>query len=106
MLTSLFERKKMSSMLKNAADYVLCTPTNDEYQLTNWKCVLRKCTPYKPIALPGVEIDSSNQKPMIKFNTYMTQFTCLHHFILICKKITTYLDAKEKLKRIVFNMNN
>ena len=29
---------------KNAADYVLCTPTNDECKLPNWKFVLRKCT--------------------------------------------------------------
>ena len=36
---------------------------------------------------------------MIMFNTYMTQFTCSHHGILILERITTYLDAKEKSKR-------
>ena len=39
---------------------------------------------------------------MIMFNTYMTQFTCSHHVILICEKITTYLDAKGKSKRTCF----
>ena len=29
---------------ENTADSVLCTPTNDECKLPNWKCVLRKCT--------------------------------------------------------------
>ena len=33
------------------------------------------------------------------FNTYMTQFTCSHHGILIIEKITTYLDEKGKSKR-------
>ena len=33
----------------------------------------------------------------------MTQFTCSHHGILICEKITTYLDAKGKSKRICFS---
>ena len=42
---------------KNAADYVLCTPTNDECQLLNWKCLLRKCTACTSIYLTGVEID-------------------------------------------------
>ena len=37
---------------KNAADSVLCTPTNDEYKFPNWKCVLRKCTYCNYIALP------------------------------------------------------
>ena len=36
------------------------------------------------------------------FNTYMTQFTCSHHRILIREKITTYLDAKGKSKRTCF----
>ena len=45
---------------KNAADYVLCTPTNDKFQFPNWKCVLRKCTACTYIAIPGVEIDSYN----------------------------------------------
>ena len=39
---------------------------------------------------------------MIMFNTYMTQFTCSHHGILIREKITTYLDAKGKSKSICF----
>ena len=82
-----------------AADSVLCTPTNDECKFPNWKCVLRKCTVCSSIALPGVEMDSSNIAPMIMFNTYMTQFTCSHHVILIHEKITTFLDAKGKLKR-------
>ena len=44
----------------NAADSVLCSPTNDEFQLTNWKCLLWKCTDCTSIALPGVERDSLN----------------------------------------------
>ena len=40
---------------------------------------------------------------MITFNTYMTQFTCSHHGILICKKITTYLDANGKSKKTCFS---
>ena len=39
---------------------------------------------------------------MIMFNTYMTQFTCSHHGILIREKITTYLDAKRKSIRTCF----
>ena len=39
---------------KNVAYYVLCTPTNDEFQFPNCKCVLRKCTDCTYIALPGV----------------------------------------------------
>ena len=39
---------------------------------------------------------------MITFNTYMTQFTCSHHGILIREKITTYLDAKGKYKNTCF----
>ena len=42
---------------------------------------------------------SSNQAPIIKLNTYMTQFTCSHHGILICEKNTTYLDAKGASKK-------
>ena len=55
---------------ENAANYILCTPTNDECQFSNWKCVLRKCTAYTSIALPVVEIDSSKRSPMITFNRY------------------------------------
>ena len=68
---------------KNAADSVPCTPINDKYKFINWKCVLRKFTACNSIALPGFEIDSSNQAPMIIFNTYMNQFTCSYHGILI-----------------------
>ena len=91
---------------KNASDYVLCIPTNDEWRFPTWKCVLRKCTACTSIDLPGVEIYSSNQAPMIMFNTYMTQFTCSHHSILIRKKITTYLDAKGKSKKTCFLCDN
>ena len=91
-----------SSTLKNAVDSVLCTPTNDECKFPNWKCVLRKCTICHDIALPGVKIDTSIRAPMIMFNTYMTQFNCSHHGILILEKITTYLDAKGKSKRTCF----
>ena len=43
---------------ENAADYVLCTPTNDECKFPNWKCVLRKCNVCSSIALPGDKMDS------------------------------------------------
>ena len=36
------------------------------------------------------------------FNTYMTQFICSHHGILIRKRITTYLDAKGTSKKTCF----
>ena len=39
---------------------------------------------------------------MITVNTYMTQFTCSHHGLLIHKKITTYLDTKGKSKKTCF----
>ena len=39
---------------------------------------------------------------MIIFNTYMNQFTCSHHGIIIRKKITTYLDAKGTSKNTCF----
>ena len=45
---------------------------------------------------------SSNQAPKIMFNTYMTQYTCSHHGILISEKLTTYLNAKGKSKRNCF----
>ena len=80
------EKQTRHPRWKNAADSFLCTPTNDEYKLPNCKCVLRKCTVCSSIALPGVEVDSSNQAPMIMFNMYMTQFTSSHHGILIRKK--------------------
>ena len=87
---------------ENTSHSVLCTPTNDECKWPNWKCVLQKCTVCSSIALPGVEMDSPNRAPMIMFNTYMTQFTCSHHGILIREKITTYLDAEEKSKNTCF----
>ena len=68
---------------ENAADSVLCTLTNDECPWPNCKCVLRKFTSCNSIAFPGVEKDSLNQAVIIAFNTYMTQFTCLHPGILI-----------------------
>ena len=61
---------------ENVADSVLCTPTNDECQLNNWTYTLEKCTAFTSIALPGFERDSANWAPMIKFNTYITKFTC------------------------------
>ena len=97
-----FQRKTHHPRCKNAADYVLCTPTNDECKFPNWKCVLQKCIVCSSIDIPGVEMDSSNRAPMIMFNMYMTQFTCSHHGILISEKITTYLDAKGKYKRTCF----
>ena len=97
------ERETRQPCCENAYDYVLCTPTNDEYKLPNWKCFLRKCTVCSSFALPGVEMDSSNRAPTNIFNTYVTQFNCSHYGILIREKITTYLDAKGKSKRICFS---
>ena len=36
----------------------------------------------------------------------MTQFSCSHHGIIIREKITTYLDAKGKSKKICFLCEN
>ena len=80
------KKKTRHPRCKNAADYVLCKPTNDECKLPNWKCFLRKCTVCRAIALTAVEMDTSIRAPMIMFNTYMTQFTCSHHGILILEK--------------------
>ena len=91
---------------KNAADSVLCTLTNDECQFPYWKFVLQKFTVCTSISLPGVEMFSSNRASMITFNTYMTQFTCSHHGIRICEKITTYLDANGTSKILVSYVNN
>ena len=77
------EKQTRHPRCKNAADYVLCTPTNDEYKVPNWKFVLWKCTVCRAISLPGVEMDTSIRAPIIMFNMYMTQFTCSHHGILI-----------------------
>ena len=96
------EKKNLHPRCENAADSVLCTPTNDECKFTNWKFILRKCTVCRAIDLPGVEMDTSIRAPMVIFNTYMTQFTCSHHGILIIEKTTTYLDAKGKYKKTCF----
>ena len=96
------KKETLHPRCKNAADSVLCTPTNDECKPPNWKCVLWKCTVCSSIALPGVEMDSSNRAPMIMFNTYMTQFTCSYHGILIREITTTYFDAKVKSKKTCF----
>ena len=69
--------------------------------IKKWKCVLRNSTTRISIALTGVEKYSSNRAPMIMFDTYMTQLTCLHNGILIREKITTYLDAKGASKNIL-----
>ena len=87
---------------ENVAYTILFTPTNDEFKLPNWKCVLQKFTVCHAISLPEVEMDTSIRASMIMFKTYMTQFTCSHHGILIREKITTYLDAKRKSKRACF----
>ena len=91
---------------ENETDSVLCTPTNDECKSPNCKCVLRKCTVCSSIALPGVEMDSSNRAPMIMFNTYMTQFTCSHHGILIREKSPLIWMQKENLKGLVSYVKN
>ena len=91
---------------ENPAYYVICTPTNDECQLTNWKCVLCKCTACTYIALPGVERYSSKRAPIITFNTCMTQFTCSHHGILIREKLRLIWMQKEHLKILVSYMKN
>ena len=80
------EKQTRHPRCENAADSVPCTPTNDECKLPNWKCVLRKCTVCRAIDLPAVEMDTSIRAPIVMFNTYMTQFTCSHHGILILKK--------------------
>ena len=54
---------------ENAADSVLCSPTNDGCKSPNWKCVLRNCAVCSSIAFSGVQMDSSNWAPMIMFNT-------------------------------------
>ena len=91
---------------ENAADSALCTPTNDEYKLPNWKCVVRKCTVCRSISLPGVEMDSSNRAPMIMCNTYMDQFTCSHHGILIREKPPLIWMQREYIKMLVSYVKN
>ena len=80
------EKQTHHPRCENAADSVLCTPTNDECKLSNWKCVLRKCIVCRAISLPAIEMDTSIRAPLIMFNTYMTQCTCSHHGILILEK--------------------
>ena len=96
------EKQTCHPLCENASDSVPCTPTNDECKFPNWKCVLWKCTVFRAISRPAVEIDISIRAPMIMFNTYITQFTCSNHGIQILEKITTYLDAKGKSKRTYF----
>ena len=48
------EKQTRHPHCENAADSVLCTPTNDECKYPNWKCVLHKCTVCRVIAIPGV----------------------------------------------------
>ena len=96
------EKQTRHPRCENAADSVLCTPTNDECKFPNWKCVLRKYIVCCAIAISGVEMDTSLRAPMIMFNTYMTKCTCSHHAILIREKIVTYLNAKGKSKRTCF----
>ena len=100
------EKQTRHPRCKNAADSVLCTPTNDECKFLNWKCVLQKCTVCTAIALPGVEIDTSIIAPMIMFNTYTTQFTCSHHGILILEKSPLIWMQRENLKGLVYYVNN
>ena len=68
----------------------------------NWKCVQRNFNACTSIDVRVFERDSSNQTPTIMFNMCMTQFTCSHHGILICEKITTYLDSKGTSKKTFF----
>ena len=100
------EKQTRHPHCENAAYSVLCKPTNDECKLLNWKCVLRNCTVCSSIALLGVEMDSSNRELMIMFNTYMTQFTCSHHSILICEKSPLIWIQKENLKGLVSYVKN
>ena len=78
------EKQTRHPRCENAADSVRCTPTKGECKFPNCKCVLRKCTVCRAIAIPAVEMDTSIRAPMIMFNTYMSQFTCSHHGILAC----------------------
>ena len=45
------EKQTRHPRCKNAADTVICTPTNDECKWPNWKFVLRKCHVCRAIAL-------------------------------------------------------
>ena len=106
-LTTPFQtRKLVIHVAKMQQIWFFCPPNNDECQLTNWKCVLQKCTACAYIALPGFERDSYNQGPMIMFNTYMTQFTCSNHGILIRKKLPLIWMQTEHLKMLISYVNN
>ena len=100
------EKQTRHPRCKNAADYVLCTPTNDEYKLPNWKCVLRNCTVCRSISLPEVEMYTSIRASMIMFNTYMTNFSCSHHGILILEKSPLIWMQKVNLKGLASYVKN
>ena len=100
------EKQTRHPRCKNAADSVICTPTNDECKFPNCTCVLQKYTVWRAIALPGVEMDTSIRAPMIMFNTYMTQFTCSHHGILILEKSPLIWMQKVNLKELVSYVKN
>ena len=100
------EKQTRHPRCENAADSVLCTPTNDECKFPNCKCVLQKCTVRRAITLPEVEMDTSIRAPMIMFNTYMTQFTCSYHGILILEKSPLIWMQKENLKGLVSYVKN
>ena len=100
------EKQTRHPHCENAADSVPCTPTNDECKLPNWKCVLQKCTLCRAIAPPGVEMDTSIRAPMIMFKTYMTQFTCSNHGILILEKSPLIWMQKVNLKGLVSYAKN
>ena len=80
---------------EDAADSVLCAPT-PECSLPNWKCVLRKCTLCSTIDIPDLELDTSNTAPIIMFHTYMTQYSCSQHGVVLLEKVTYYLDDAGK----------
>ena len=100
------EKQTRHPRCENTSDSVLCTPTNDECKFPNWKFFLRKCTVCRAIYLPGVEMDTSIRAPMIMFNTYMTQFTCSHHGILILEKSPIIWMQKVNLKELVSYVKN
>ena len=68
------EKQSRHPRCKNAVDSILCTPTNDECKLPNWKCVLWKCTVCCAIALPAVEMDTSIRSPMIIYQHHIKLF--------------------------------
>ena len=100
------DKQTLHPRCKNAVDSVPCTPTNDECKSPNWKFVLRKCSVCRAIALPAVEVNTSIIAPMIMFNTYMIQFTCSHHGILILEKSPLIWMQKVNLKGLVYYVKN